>query len=85
MLATQIDELHPYYLPIDVPEFRDICIGIINQDFDWELDPKGWPIIGKGGLEEYSDKELTNEHHAMLDPVIQEHSDFFGRWYKIDS
>jgi len=80
LLATEIDALNPWYIPLDTPD-RDSYIEAINSELSMNLDPQGWPLIGHDPHVD-TRLELSEEQLSPIREVLERHSNFFGRWYK---
>jgi len=78
LLATEMDPINPWYIPLDTPD-RDSYIEEINLALGWGLDPAGWPLIGHNPVN--SEQELQEEHRDLLKPVLRKYEEFFRRWH----
>jgi len=78
LLATEMDPINPWYVPIDTPD-RDSYIDRINSTLGWGLDPAGWPLVGHNPVN--SQMDLSKDQRDLLQLVFEKHSEFFSRWY----
>ena len=78
ILATFVDELKPWWIPIDTDD-RDTHIGAINAGLGLDLDPGDWSRIGH--FQKNQDAELTDDERELVQACLDKHQAFFGRWY----